>query len=104
MSDAVPTTVLVEITGSTERHIAGKPYSAGLGGVAAQIALVDFAKVTGSIAVLVDQMAVQLRPRPGGPAQTEVQFGMKVSAEGNVIISKLGGEASLTVKVIWDRS
>jgi len=32
----------------------------------------------------------------------EIEFGVKVSAEGNVYIAKTGGEANFTVKLNWD--
>lgn len=37
------------------------------------------------------------------PDQVEVSFGIKVTAEAGVVISKVSGEAALEVKLSWDR-
>ena len=99
------TTASFEVTATPpERQIEGDHY-ANIGGAAvAQLAQLDIDALTTSVRTLVDQMALTFRPREGGPAETEVEFGLKVTAEGSVIVSKLGGEVSMRVKVRWDRS
>lgn len=37
------------------------------------------------------------------PTHIEVEFGLKLDAESGAIIAKAGLEASLSVKLIWDR-
>ena len=37
------------------------------------------------------------------PSEVEVEFGIKVSAEAGAIISKVGGEGNITVKLKWTR-
>ena len=37
------------------------------------------------------------------PQEIEVTLGLKLSAEAGVVISKVAGEASLTVKLTWKR-
>ena len=38
-----------------------------------------------------------------GPDGIEVELGLKLSADANVIVSKAGGEAALTIKAIWEK-
>ena len=38
------------------------------------------------------------------PQEAEVTLGLKLSAEAGVVLSKVAGEASLTVKLTWRRS
>lgn len=45
---------------------------------------------------------MQSMPVAERPAQVEVQFGMKLTAEGNAAIAKAGAESTITVKLIWD--
>jgi hypothetical protein len=47
---------------------------------------------------LVDTMD-QLGARAARPDYAEVQFGLKVSAQGNVIVASAAGEATLVVKI-----
>jgi len=35
------------------------------------------------------------------PAEAEVSFGLKLDAEAGAVITKVGGEASIEVKLIW---
>ncbi|MGK7928952.1 MAG: CU044_2847 family protein [Spirulina sp.] len=37
------------------------------------------------------------------PSEVEVEFGIKLDAEAGALIAKTGGEASLTVKLVWKR-
>ncbi|MGI0486889.1 CU044_2847 family protein [Pantanalinema rosaneae CENA516] len=45
---------------------------------------------------------MQSLPVAERPAQVEVQFGMKLTAEGNAAIAKAGAESTITVKLVWD--
>jgi hypothetical protein len=37
------------------------------------------------------------------PDECEIQFGVKVSAEGNAILAKVGGDVNFSVKLKWNR-
>jgi hypothetical protein len=37
------------------------------------------------------------------PESLEVNFGIKLTAEAGALISKVGGEAALNVKLVWSR-
>ncbi|MBL1173999.1 CU044_2847 family protein [Pantanalinema sp. GBBB05] len=45
---------------------------------------------------------MQSLPVAERPAQVEVQFGIKMTVEGNAAIAKAGAESTITVKLIWD--
>lgn len=38
------------------------------------------------------------------PSQVEVEFGISFDVEAGALVTKAGGEATLTVKLVWDRS
>ena len=38
------------------------------------------------------------------PQEAEISLGLKLSAEAGVVISKVAGEASITVKLTWQES
>jgi hypothetical protein len=40
----------------------------------------------------------------GGPAAVEVEFGLKFSAQGSVVVAGAAGEAALRLKVSYDRA
>lgn len=89
----------------TERRSEGpivENFSAG-GAVAAQIARLDLDAVSEAVGDAIDRMAGSIKPREGGPSQCEVEFAVKVTADGNIVISKIGGEVSLKIKVTWNR-
>ena len=72
--------------------------------LAGQIARLDLDAVSEAVGDVIDRMAGFIKPREGGPSQCEVEFAVKVTADGNIIISKIGGEVSLKIKVTWNRS
>lgn len=41
-------------------------------------------------------------PISGSMRSAEIEFGIKVSAEGNVYVAKTCGEANITVKINWE--
>lgn len=96
--------VTFEVEGGAAHVIPGEGNLANPISVASQLAQIDIGVVSAEISRVVDKLASAIRPRPGGPCQCEVAFGVKVSADAGVIISKIGGEASLNVKVVWDRT
>jgi hypothetical protein len=54
-----------------------------------------------SIAVSTAQTIDRVTAKVGGPSQVEVEFGLKVSAKGDVIVAGSSAEASLKVKIIY---
>lgn len=53
------------------------------------------------IAVSTARMVGRVSRRVGRPESVEVEFGLKVSAKGDVIVAGASGEASLKVKVVY---
>ncbi|MEV7988349.1 CU044_2847 family protein [Micromonospora sp. NPDC085948] len=53
------------------------------------------------IAVSTARMVGRVTRRVGSPESVEVEFGLKVSAKGDVIVAGASGEASLKVKIIY---
>jgi hypothetical protein len=62
----------------------------------AQAAIVEIGgKLAGSVQ--------QLRERGAHPSSVEVAFGLKFTAKGSLVVTEASGEASLTVKITYDR-
>ncbi|MEU8813841.1 CU044_2847 family protein [Actinoplanes sp. NPDC048796] len=55
------------------------------------------------MAVAAARTAQRVTRRVGSPEQVEVQFGIKFSTQGTVILASANAEASLNVKVIYGR-
>lgn len=53
------------------------------------------------IATSTAQAVGRLRERAAAPEQVEVEFGLKFSAQGNVIVAGTSGEASLLVRMTY---
>lgn len=53
------------------------------------------------IAVSTAGMVGRVARRVGSPESVEVEFGLKVSAKGDVIVAGASGEASLKVKIVY---
>jgi hypothetical protein len=53
------------------------------------------------IAVSTAHMVGRVSRRVGRPETVEVEFGLKVSAKGDVILAGASGEASLKVKIVY---
>jgi hypothetical protein len=45
---------------------------------------------------------IQAIPVSERPTTFEVQFGLKLNAEGNALVTKVGGEASINVTMSWE--
>jgi Trypsin-co-occurring domain 1 len=43
----------------------------------------------------------QVRASAGWPDETEIEFGVKLSADANVIIARTSGEANFTIALRW---
>lgn len=85
----------------TERD---RPFAGSMLGGLVTVASVNLPALSEGIGQVVDYIAEAFRPKEDGPSQCEVEFGIKVSADGGIIVSKVGGEVSMKIKVIWTRS
>jgi len=54
-----------------------------------------------NVAVSTSRAIARSADRAADPSQVEVEFGLKVSAKGDVIVAGAAGEASLQVKLIY---
>lgn len=61
----------------------------------------DMAEIFDQVKACIDLAAARICPGPGGPAETAVEFGIKISAEGNVVIATVGSEVHLKVSAKW---
>jgi hypothetical protein len=55
------------------------------------------------VAVSTARMIGRVVARTGRPEQVEVEFGVKVSAKGDVIVAGTAAEASLKVKIVYGK-
>lgn len=79
----------------------------GAGAIAARIvatAAANLGEVFGQVNQYIETAAKHLQPAPGGPAETTVEFGIKVSADGTLLFAGTGSEVHMTVTVKWTRS
>lgn len=60
-----------------------------------------FDEVLGQLAPVVRSIVAQLRAAASEADQIEVEFGVKLSTDANVIIARMGGEANLRVGLRW---
>lgn len=97
--------VLFEVV-PAEEEISGEPelYANRTDGLIERLRALDPGAVSSSIRQLVEQLAEAFSPRPDGPAECEIEFALKVAAEGGIIVSKLSGDVSMRVKVVWKRT
>lgn len=63
----------------------------------------DISQLSESIKDIADAIVATIRPQKGGPETLEVEFGIKVSAEGKIIVAKASGETHLKVHIRWGR-
>ena len=104
MTEGEPTKkVEFEVTAERAEGPINENYYADRLSVAAQVAKLDLNAVSAAVGEVIDRLAGVIKPREGGPSQCEIEFAVKVTAEGNIVISKIGGEVSLRVKVTWTR-
>ena len=76
----------------------------GLAGRLLEQVAVSFEDVASQVQKFVDAgLASHLRPTKGGPAETELEFGIKINADGNVVLARTGADVHLTLKVRWNR-
>ena len=78
----------------------------GGGGVAARVvaaASANLGEIFAQVNRYVEAAAEHLRPAPGGPAETSIEFGIKVSADGSLVFAGMGAEVHMKVNVKWTR-
>jgi hypothetical protein len=94
--------VLVEVAGKADM-----PQSEEYANVAERalegITGIDLEAVLVELKSIVASVVETFTPREGGPAGCEVTFGVKINAEGNVILAKIGSEVNLEIKLSWAR-
>jgi hypothetical protein len=61
-------------------------------------------QVLGQLGPLVTGIVRQLRQAPDWPDQVEVEFGVRLSADANVIIVRAGGEANFRIALRWSHN
>ncbi|MCW3839161.1 CU044_2847 family protein [Micromonospora yasonensis] len=90
-------TVLVE----AEELPGSKPTSATSQGARIQGLLDQAELVIEHVARVAIRSSQGLARQAARPSQIEVQFGVKFSAQGNIILARGSGEATLAVKVVY---
>lgn len=63
----------------------------------------DMSDIFDQVKSCIDLAATRLCPGPGGPAEAEIEFGIMIAAEGNVVIATVGSEVHLKVTAKWCR-
>src|SRR4051794_29047173 len=82
-----------------------KHYS-GTSSAAAQVLSrlkMDLSQVFDQVKTCIDLAAARICPGPDGPSETSIEFGVKISADGNVIVATVGSEVHLTISAKWQR-
>lgn len=51
----------------------------------------------------ISSMFEDLPKTPQAPQEFEVELGLKINAEAGVIVSKVGGEAHMTIRACWKK-
>jgi hypothetical protein len=78
----------------------------GAGAAATRIvaaAAANLNEVFAQVNQYVETAAKHLRPAPGGPAETSIEFGIKVSADGTLYFVGTSTEVHIKVNVKWTR-
>jgi hypothetical protein len=89
--------VLVEVAGP------GGPVTRGRAADAVVEAGESLDQVLARLGPAMRGIAAQLRETADWPDQVEVEFGVKLSADSNVIIARAGGEANFRIALKWSR-
>jgi Trypsin-co-occurring domain 1 len=61
-------------------------------------------QVLGRLGPAVRGIVAQLRAAADWPDEVQVEFGVKLSADSNVIIARAGGEANFRIALRWARA
>jgi len=89
---------VVPVAGSQQTSAAGRAADYVAGAFDRAQAAVE------EIAVSTARTVGRMARRVGHPESVEVEFGVKVSAKGDVIVAGSSGEASLKVKIVYGSS
>ena len=57
--------------------------------------------VLGQIGPVMSGLMRELRSSGGWPDEMEIEFGVKLSSDANVIVARAGGEANFRITVRW---
>lgn len=58
-------------------------------------------KAMGAIQVLANRTTAAIDKLPKKPKEFELEFGIKIDAEAGALVSKVGGEGNLRIKMVW---
>ena len=86
-------------TTGTDNEI--EPQADTVGGLVSQVVRTDLDQVSNAIAGMVEGIASSLDRRGKMPEELDVSFSIKITAEAGVIVSRIGGEASMQVRLGW---
>lgn len=86
---------VVQVAGSQQTSAVGKATDYVAGAFERAQAAVE------EIAVSTARMVGRVTRRVGSPESVEVEFAVKVSAKGDVIVAGSSGEASMKVKIVY---
>jgi ribosomal protein S6 len=93
------TSILVETNSS-----AGKFVDVGLKNIAVPIAADALKNAIHMLVKIGNNFAEEIARSEGNlPSQLELQYGIKISAEGNVWLAKISGEGQITAKLYWNK-
>jgi hypothetical protein len=66
-----------------------------------QVKNIPVETVINAMSDTIDAIAGAFRPRPGGPESCQLKFGVKIAAQGNLILAKMGTDVSLEITLTW---
>lgn len=98
-------TILVEVTAPSAGF--GEPDDDDYGKLSddraflGRIVAIDSSLLTGQLRDLVGKFATMFAELPRRPEEAELTFAVKVTGDVGLVISKMGGEASLQVRMLW---
>jgi len=92
-----------EVTG---QELTARPRSGNLNSgpaVFGMLASIPAQKLVDAIRGTVETIGRAFTPREDGPESCEIKFGLKISAEGTVVLASMSSELNLEVSVKWAR-
>lgn len=92
----------------TSRRGGARPESGNLAGggpaVLGMLASIPAQTLVDAIRGTVETIGRAFTPQEDGPESCELKFGLKISAEGTVVLASMSSELNLEVSVKWARS
>lgn len=104
--DKQRTVLIASVETSESIAKAGQAEVYAAGATAARLvaaAQVNLDEVFATVNQYVDAAAAHLRPGPDGPAATSLEFGIKIKADGNILLVRAGADLHMKVTVHWKR-